>query len=52
MFSGRLYDGITAHPHEVAVEVGDGALVLTQGGGWSDSIDRAVLKRLDGIRES
>jgi Zn-dependent protease with chaperone function len=52
MFSGRLYDGITAHPHEVAVEVGDGALVLTQGGGWSDSIDRAVLKRLDGGKGS
>src|SRR5690348_12213281 len=47
MLSGRLYDGVTAHPHDVAVEVGEGALVLTQGADWSDSVDRAVLKRLE-----
>jgi Zn-dependent protease with chaperone function len=48
MLSGRLYDGVTAHPHDVGVEIGDGALVLTQGAEWSDSIERGILKRLDG----
>ena len=52
MVSGRLYDGVTAYPHDVTVEVGNGALILTQGGDWSDSIDRAVLKRLDGGKGS
>ena len=52
LLSGRLYDGRTAHPHEVAVEVGSGALVLRQEGGWSDAVDAALLKRLDGGKDS
>ena len=52
LISGRLYDGLTAHPHEVAVEVGNGGLVLKQQGGWSDDVDASLLKRLDGGRDS
>ena len=52
MFSGRLYDGLTAHPHEVAVEVGNGGLTLRQEGGWSEAVDAALLKRLDGGKGS
>ena len=52
LLSGRLYDGLTAHPHEVAVEVGNGGLVLRQEGGWSEAVDAALLKRLDGGQDS
>lgn len=48
MIEGRLYDGVTAHPHSVQVGVGDGRLELTQASGWSDSIDAALLRRIDG----
>ena len=47
MIAGKLYDGITAHPHDVRVTVGDGRLELAQDGGWSDSVDAALLKRRD-----
>ena len=52
MLCGRLYDGITAHPHDVEVEIGDGRLCFTQDGGWKDEVDAAVLKRLDGGKGS
>jgi beta-barrel assembly-enhancing protease len=52
LLSGRLYDGVTGQPHEVAVEVGGGCLVLRQESGWSDSVDAGVLKRLDAGRTS
>lgn len=47
MIEGKLYDGVTAHPHDVRVTVADGALELAQEGGWSDSVDAALLKRRD-----
>jgi Zn-dependent protease with chaperone function len=47
LIEGRLYDGITAHPHDVRVAVGDGRLELRQDSGWSDSIDGSLLKRID-----
>ena len=47
MIEGKLYDGITAHAHDVRVTVGDGTLDLAQDGGWSDSVDAALLKRRD-----
>jgi hypothetical protein len=47
---GRLYDGLTAHPHEVAVEIGTSTLILSQDDGWSDRIDGSCLKRLDGSK--
>jgi Zn-dependent protease with chaperone function len=52
LIEGRLYDGVTAHPHAVRASAGDQALELTQEGGWSDSVDAALLKRLDGGRDS
>ena len=48
MIEGRLYDGVTAHPHGVRVRAGERALELGQDGGWSDEVDSNLLKRLDG----
>jgi hypothetical protein len=48
LIEGTLYDGVTAHPHAVQVTVGDGRLELFQDGGWSDSVDAALLKRVEG----
>ena len=50
MLRARLYDGVTGHPHDVDVEVGRGALILTQAGGWGETVGSGVLKRLDGAR--
>jgi Zn-dependent protease with chaperone function len=47
LIDGKLYDGVTAHPHGVKVSVEDGRLQLTQDGGWSDNIVAALLKRRD-----
>jgi Zn-dependent protease with chaperone function len=47
MIEGKLYDGVTAHPHDVRVSVGDSTLDLAQDGGWSDSVDATLLKRRD-----
>jgi Zn-dependent protease with chaperone function len=52
LLQGRLYDGVTGHPHDVAVEVRDDGLGLSQEGGWSDQVEAGVLKRLDGDAES
>ena len=52
MTEGRLYDGVTGHPHEVMVAFESGALRLTQPGGWSDEIAAAQLRRLDADRDS
>jgi Zn-dependent protease with chaperone function len=53
LLSGRLYDGVTAHPHDVRVAVVEGSLDLTQqDGGWSERVDATLLKRLDGDRLS
>lgn len=45
---GKLYDGVTGHPHEVAVEFGSGTVRLSQSSGWVDEVAAAELKRLDG----
>lgn len=47
MFEGKLYDGATAHPHDVQVAIGDVALELSQPGGWSEQVGAGVLRRLD-----
>ena len=47
MIHGRLYDGVDGVPHAVEIEVAPDALVLTQPGGWSDTIPPDKLKRLD-----
>ena len=47
MIEGKLYDGVTAHPHDVRVSVEDGRLALAQDGGWNDSVEAALLKRRD-----
>ncbi len=47
MAVGRLYDGVDGNPHRVEVEAADGALRLSQAGGWSDSVDALLLKRID-----
>jgi beta-barrel assembly-enhancing protease len=52
VLEGRLYDGMTAHPHEVVVEIGTGALLLSQEGGWNEQVASAVLKRLEGGKTS
>ena len=49
---GRLYDGIRGHPHDVTVDFAPAALRLTQPGGWSDEIEAASLKRVDGGGDS
>jgi Zn-dependent protease with chaperone function len=52
LFEGKLYDGVTAHPHEVRVAAGDGALELSQDGGWSDRVEAGLLKRMDADKGS
>ena len=47
MFQGRLYDGVTGHPHDVSVELGDGALILAQPSDWRDEVPTSLLKRVD-----
>ena len=48
MFAGKLYDGVTGHPHEVEVSVDGSALRLSQAGGWSDEVASAQLRRIEG----
>ena len=52
LIEGRLYDGVTGHPHVVTVEFRSGTILLTQPGGWSDEIDASQLRRLDGTADS
>jgi Zn-dependent protease with chaperone function len=47
LFDGKLYDGVTAHPHDVRVTVRDGRIELVQDSGWSDSVDGSLLKRIE-----
>src|SRR5438270_9736714 len=47
VIEGKLYDGVTAHPHAVRVAVAGGRLELSHDGGWSDSVDAAQLKRIE-----
>jgi hypothetical protein len=48
LIEGKLYDGVTGHPHDVRVAVADGRIELSQDSGWTDSVDAALLKRIDG----
>jgi Zn-dependent protease with chaperone function len=48
MIEGRLFDGVTAHPHAVAVELGTDSIRLSQPDGWSDEIEASQLRRVDG----
>jgi Zn-dependent protease with chaperone function len=47
LFEGKLYDGITAHAHDVRVAVGEDCLELSQAGGWTDTVPASMLKRID-----
>jgi hypothetical protein len=47
LIEGKLYDGVTAHPHDVRVSISDGAIHLEQDGGWNDRVEGALLKRMD-----
>ena len=47
MIEGRLYDGVTAHPHAVQVGRGASGLELSNDTGWGEQVDAAVLKRMD-----
>jgi Zn-dependent protease with chaperone function len=48
---GKLYDGVTAYPHEVRVEIGDGLLKLSQDGGWSEGVAAPLLKEVERSRD-
>lgn len=48
MIEGRLFDGVTAHPHVVTVEFASDSVQLSQSGGWSEEVDAGQLKRVDG----
>jgi Zn-dependent protease with chaperone function len=52
VIEGRLYDGVTGHPHQVAVELGSASIRLSQAGGWSDEVDAAQLRRIDAGRDA
>ena len=47
MIEGRLYDGVTAHPHTVRVAIDGGSLKLTHDSGWAERLQSSVLKRVD-----
>jgi Zn-dependent protease with chaperone function len=49
---GRLYDGVTGHPHEVTVAFDAGFIRLSQPGGWSDDVEAQNLKWLEGSRDT
>ncbi|HUP67933.1 MAG TPA: M48 family metallopeptidase [Sphingomicrobium sp.] len=48
MIDAKLYDGVTAHSHDVAVNIGEDGLELAQPGGWSERVDAGLLRRLHG----
>jgi Zn-dependent protease with chaperone function len=52
LLHARLYDGVTGHPHEVTVDFGAGAIRLSNDGGWSDEVEAAQLRQLDGDKRS
>src|SRR5438445_9700156 len=47
LIEGKLYDGVTAHAHDVRVVIADDRLELSQDGGWRDNVYAARLKRID-----
>lgn len=48
MIEATLYDGVTAHPHNVRVRVEADSLELQQDSGWSDRVEASLLKRVEG----
>ena len=49
MVQGRLYDGVTGHPHEVSVAFSAEEMELSQAGGWAERIEAAQLRRLEPV---
>lgn len=49
---GRLYDGVSGHPHDVSVELAGAGLRLSQPDGWSDEVEAADLKQVDAQADS
>ena len=47
LIEGTLYDGITAHPHPVRVEVAGETLRLSHDSGWSEEVAGPSLKRIE-----
>ena len=47
MIEGRLYDGVTAHPHSVGVRIDGSVLELSNDSGWTETVDGSLLKRMD-----
>jgi Zn-dependent protease with chaperone function len=47
VIEGRLYDGVTAHPHPVRAFVNGEALELSNGSGWNERVEGSALKRID-----
>ena len=50
MIEGRLYDGVTAHPHAVRAIVDGTVLELSQDSGWTERVEASLLKRIDSTR--
>jgi Zn-dependent protease with chaperone function len=48
LIEGKLYDGVTAHPHAVRVSAAAGRLELSHDSAWSDSVDAALVRRMEG----
>lgn len=51
MIEGRLYDGVTGHPHRVGVAFAADGIHLSQAEGWSDEVGVEQLRRLDATPE-
>jgi Zn-dependent protease with chaperone function len=47
LIQGTLYDGLTAHPYPVSVEVVGETLTLTHDSGWSEKVSGPWLKRIE-----
>jgi Zn-dependent protease with chaperone function len=52
LVEGRLYDGLTGHPHTVAVRFDAAGIQLSQSGGWSDEVEASQLRRYDPAPDS
>jgi Zn-dependent protease with chaperone function len=50
VIGGRLYDGVTAHPHAVRARADGAALELSSDSGWTERIEGSALKRIDSTR--
>jgi beta-barrel assembly-enhancing protease len=50
VISGKLYDGHSGHPHEVAAEFHDGRLTLATDDGWSETVEADRLIHLEGTK--